>query len=216
MGCCKTNPCSSNSVCASGNLEPAFVNRDDLRSAYGATGRPSSISSVRPTIASLSATGRSSTFSEPTTTTTTTTAATATRDAAAATITPKDRPPVAAIAGGAAGGALALAAVVGLLIYYFCHAKKSRKGHEESASRPQSNAPHTMTTDNKEDPLPSPGRKFSYHPSLHNITETTHSTAQLHIAQSQQLLLFTCRPVPSLRPSTPDTTTPDTTTPIRF
>lgn len=180
MGCCKTNPCSSNSVCSSGNIEPAFLNREDLRIAYGATGGSSSASSTRPTSASTIATSRTNAFS--TTTSSTTIAATATRDAAAATSAPKDGPPVAAIAGGAAGGAFALAAVVGLLIYYFCHAKKSRKGHEESAVRPQSDAPPMMATHDKDKPLPSPGRKCWYHLNQHKRTNVSNSTARLLIA----------------------------------
>lgn len=50
-------------------------------------------------------------------------------------------PPVGAIAGGAVGGTVALAVIAGLLIYYFCHAKKSRKGHDDTIARRESDIP---------------------------------------------------------------------------
>lgn len=128
MGCCKTNACAGGG-CLGSNLTGALLGTEDLRNKYGAIGASSTSSSLSST------TKPSSTLS----TTTTGTLATAT-SAAAATPVPK-KEPIAAIAGGAAGGAFALAVVVGLLIYYFCHAKKSRKGHDDSVTEQQSGLP---------------------------------------------------------------------------
>ncbi|EUC47751.1 hypothetical protein COCMIDRAFT_89471 [Bipolaris oryzae ATCC 44560] len=49
-GCCKTNPCAQ-SGCPDGDLEPAILNRDDLRSAYHATGSATTSSTSGPTAA---------------------------------------------------------------------------------------------------------------------------------------------------------------------
>ncbi|EMD89985.1 hypothetical protein COCHEDRAFT_1178187 [Bipolaris maydis C5] len=46
-GCCKTNPCAQ-SGCPDGDLEPAILNRDDLRSAYHATGSATTSSTSGP------------------------------------------------------------------------------------------------------------------------------------------------------------------------
>jgi hypothetical protein len=119
MGCCKGNACAGGG-CFGSNLTGAILGTDSLRSEYGAVGVSSSSSSLS------SATRFSSTF----VTTATSGAITATNSAESAPAPKKE--PVAAIAGGAAGGALALAAVVALFVYYFCHAKKSRKGHDDS------------------------------------------------------------------------------------
>jgi hypothetical protein len=155
LGCCKANPCSTG-ICSNANLEPAALNRDDLRSAYGVIGGSSSSSTRLSTVV----TSTTSTYS--TTGISTSTLATATRDASAATAAPKEGPPVGAIAGGAAGGALGVAAVVGLLIYLFCHAKKSRKGHQDSVIDPQSDVPAMMDTQSKDGAMMSPGSECLY------------------------------------------------------
>jgi uncharacterized protein HemX len=86
--------------------------------------------------------------------------ATATNDTAVTAVPKKDGPPIGAIAGGAAGGALVLAIIVGLLVYYFCHAKKSRKGHEETISRRQSDLPAMAAAHDKDKGLYSPEGKY--------------------------------------------------------
>jgi hypothetical protein len=157
LGCCKANPCSTG-ICSNANLEPAALNRDDLRSAYGAIGGSSSSSTRLSTVVT------STTSTYLTTGTSTSTLATATRDVSAVTTTPKDGAPVGAIAGGAAGGALGLAAIVGLLIYLFCHAKKSRKGHHDSITGPQSDVPAMTDAQSKEGAMLSPGSKCLHDP----------------------------------------------------
>jgi hypothetical protein len=149
LGCCKTGACASTAGCSSDNLAPAYLDSEALRAAYGASGT-SSTNSVRASSASSSSTRASSSLSTATrassTLSTTTTsvasaAASATTGAAITAIPHKDGPPIAAIAGGAVGGVLVLAVIAGLLIYYCCHAKKSRKGHEETVARRQSDLP---------------------------------------------------------------------------
>jgi hypothetical protein len=127
MGCCKAVACADLGGCDRSNLTGAYLGTDDLRSAYGAVGALSSSISARPTITTSAMSS--------------TTMISNTATSAAAVISVPKKEPVAAIAGGAAGGALALAAVIGLLIYYFCHAKKSRKGHDDSVSERQSDVP---------------------------------------------------------------------------
>ncbi|EUC29191.1 hypothetical protein COCCADRAFT_107188 [Bipolaris zeicola 26-R-13] len=49
-GCCKTNPCAQ-SGCPDGDLEPAILNRNDLLSAYHATGSATTTSTSGPSAA---------------------------------------------------------------------------------------------------------------------------------------------------------------------
>jgi hypothetical protein len=135
MGCCKAVACAELGGCDRSNLTGAYLGTEDLRSAYGAISTSGSSISTRP---SMTPSAMSSA--------TMTSAATPT-SVADATATPK-KEPVAAIAGGAAGGALTLAAVVGLLIYYFCHAKKSRKGHDDSVVERHSVVPDMVAAQN--------------------------------------------------------------------
>ncbi|KAF2031270.1 hypothetical protein EK21DRAFT_88198 [Setomelanomma holmii] len=130
LGCCKSDACSTTSGCPSSDLEPAYLNAENLRIAYGAVAASSSSSAIPSSTLSTAAASQS------------TVTPTATGSAAAATVSPiKSGPPVAAIAGGAAGGASVLAILIGLLIYYFCHAKKSRNGHEDTVDRRESDLP---------------------------------------------------------------------------
>lgn len=132
-GCCKTNACSQGG-CPDGDLEPAILNRDDLRSAYHATGGSTMTSATRTSTSS--ATSASRTVDSQTT-------------SATASAVPKDKAPVAAIAGGAAGGAFALAVIITLLVYYCCHAKKSRRGHTDTVVRRLSDLPAMMAERDK-------------------------------------------------------------------
>ncbi|CAO2657608.1 Nn.00g037340.m01.CDS01 [Neocucurbitaria sp. VM-36] len=141
-GCCKTNACSQ-SGCPDGDLEPAILNREDLRSAYHATGGTTLTSATRTSTTSSTAPSRTSD-----------TATTATPATLINSSEPKNH--VAAIAGGAAGGAFGLAVILALLIYYFCHAKKSRKGHTDTVVRRLSDLPAmTAEKDKRITPLPS-------------------------------------------------------------
>ncbi|OAL57015.1 hypothetical protein IQ07DRAFT_25534 [Pyrenochaeta sp. DS3sAY3a] len=134
-GCCKTNPCSQGGECPDGDLEPAILNRDELRSAYHASGGTTMTSATR-----TASTTSPTVTSDPSTT-----------DALTPTDTspPKHKTNVAAIAGGAAGGGFGLAVIVALLIYYICHAKKSRKDHTDSVVRRLSDIPAAMTEKDK-------------------------------------------------------------------
>lgn len=133
MGCCKTDPCKAGQ-CAGDGLVPAFLGNDFQKQQYGAVAGSSTSSAASSGTATVA---RASTFA------TIATASPSTNPTSAAQTSPaaiqhKDGPSVAAIAGGAAGGAFAIALVIGLLIYYFCHAKKSRRGHEETVVRRES------------------------------------------------------------------------------
>lgn len=132
-GCCKTNACSQGG-CPDGDLEPAILNREDLRSAYHATGGSTMTSATRTSTASATSVTR------------TVDAQTSSATASAAS---NDKTPVAAIAGGAAGGAFALAAIITLLVYYCCHAKKSRRGHTDTVVRRLSDLPAMMAERDK-------------------------------------------------------------------
>jgi hypothetical protein len=141
LGCCKANPCSATG-CSRDNLAPSFLNTEDLRIEYGAIAAPSSSSTTRSS---------------------STSSATTSGTASAATIVPhKDSSPTAAIAGGTAGGVLVLSIIIGLLVYYFCHAKKSRKGHEESMSRRQSDLPAMMAAHDQNQGMHPPDIPPSY------------------------------------------------------
>ncbi|CBX95044.1 predicted protein [Plenodomus lingam JN3] len=96
-------------VCPSGDLEPAYMNRNDQLLAYNATAASTTFATVTQTSAAetAGATDTSNTAQE------------------------KDDTPVAAIAGGVAGGVFALTAIAGFLIYYCCFIKKSRKARAE-------------------------------------------------------------------------------------
>lgn len=113
LGCCKSNPCGTGR-CPQGDLEPALLNREDLRIAYSATGGPTAAPTVLST-ASPTSTAPPAVSPLP------------------SVITQK-KLNVGAIAG-AAGGAVAFCAVVGFLIYYICHAKRSRRKHRDSAAQ---------------------------------------------------------------------------------
>ncbi|RAR05396.1 Poliovirus receptor-related protein 2 [Stemphylium lycopersici] len=133
-GCCKTNACAQ-SGCPDGDLEAAILNRDDLRSAYHATGGSTTVSSA----SSTSTLSTSTSTEDPGVTA----ASVPSSDAASPSPPPKsdDGPPVAAIAGGAAGGAFALAAAVGVLVWWLCLKRKNKAkedinqgGRRENAS----------------------------------------------------------------------------------
>lgn len=106
-GCCKTNPCAQNG-CPDGDLEPAILNRDDLLSAYHATGGSTTIGS--PSTSTASASPKKS----------------------------DDGTPVAAIAGGAAGGVFAAAAAVGIVVWWLClrRKRKAKKEHDYEETGP--------------------------------------------------------------------------------
>ncbi|KAF2132244.1 hypothetical protein P153DRAFT_429415 [Dothidotthia symphoricarpi CBS 119687] len=128
-GCCKTNACSQGS-CPDGDLEPAVLNREDLRSAYHATGGSTVTTST--TSRTALATGTTTSTHADVTSTSSPSPSASTAGIGGSL---ENKPPVAAIAGGAAGGAFVLAVIVGLLIYYVCLAKKSRKNHQETVER---------------------------------------------------------------------------------
>jgi hypothetical protein len=124
--------------------------------AYGALGAISSTSSLR-----ASSTIVTSTIA-------TTASGTGTASAGGATVTTepaftfapkKDGPNVGAIAGGVVGGVVVLAAIIGLLVYYFCFAKRSRKGHEETLERRQSDLPGMTAAHEKPKGVYSPDGK---------------------------------------------------------
>ncbi|KAH7078201.1 hypothetical protein FB567DRAFT_129426 [Paraphoma chrysanthemicola] len=173
LGCCKSNPCSA-SGCPRSDVSPTFLNTEALRIAYGAISAPSPSSAASSRTLS---TAISSATGSPT----------STRDAAVNVAPVKNGPPVAAIAGGAAGGALALAVIVGLLIYYFCHAKKSRKDHEETVIRRESDLPAMMAAQAKNpgaDPYDAPPGYKSPNPNDYYAANSPyHSYAHHHQMQ---------------------------------
>ncbi|KAF1841501.1 uncharacterized protein K460DRAFT_168562 [Cucurbitaria berberidis CBS 394.84] len=137
-GCCKTNACSQ-SGCPDGDLEPAILNREDLRSAYHASGGTTLASATRTSTASASimSTPAITSVVPPT-----------------SFPTPEGKQHVGAIAGGAAGGAFGLALIIGLVLYYCCHAKKSRKGHADTVVRRLSDLPARTAEKDKAVPRP--------------------------------------------------------------
>jgi hypothetical protein len=153
LGCCKTNPCASG--CPKNNLTPAFLGTDAKKIAYGAL---SSSSSSVPS----STIGISTTSTTAASRTGTAGAGTATKDAAATAMPNKNGPNVGAIAGGVVGGAFVLAVIIGLLVYFFCYAKRSRKGHEETLERRQSDLPAMTAAHEKPKGVYSPDGKSLY------------------------------------------------------
>jgi hypothetical protein len=137
MGCCKTNPCATG--CPPNDLTPAFLGTDNLKSAYGALSSGANVTSTLATTAS----GTGS-------------AATATKETAATAVPEKKDMPVGAIAGGVVGGVVVLAVIIGFVVYYCCHAKKSRKGYENTVGHQQSDVPVMAAAYDKDKGIYSP------------------------------------------------------------
>ncbi|KAH7406142.1 hypothetical protein DE146DRAFT_434861 [Phaeosphaeria sp. MPI-PUGE-AT-0046c] len=164
MGCCKTgtNPCKYPGTCDGDNLVPAFLGSDYLKNQYGAIGGASSSPSSTARASGPTSLGGASTLATIASgsSSSTTTPSPASQASAAAALPKKDSPPTAAIAGGAAGGAFAIALAIGLLIYYCCHAKKSRKGHEETVVHRESDLPAMVSVQGKDSEMRSPDGKL--------------------------------------------------------
>ena len=123
-GCCKTNPCSQGSLCPSGDLTPAFVDRNDKYGPYvGDTATPASSSP-----AGSSPTGSSST-----------------NFPVVGSPTESKHSNNIAIIGGGIGAGLGLAALLAVLIFLLCRRRKRKEPNADST--PSWETPQMVKTD---------------------------------------------------------------------
>lgn len=134
FGCCKTDPCSSDTVCARSDLDAASLPSESSLAAAFSPSSTYSTSTPTSTSSSSSHSSSSSATASPSS------SATATPVAA-----PSSSKHTKIVAGGAGGGAALLAIIVGWLFYHCLYARRSRKLKLEEFDRRRSALPSVDT-----------------------------------------------------------------------
>ena len=115
-GCCNENPCTNNSTCPPGKLEPAFWDRPDQYYYFHDLNVALSSSVPDPT---TSSTVGSTPSSSPSTT-------------SPPTATPSSSGASGAVIGGAAGGLLVLLLIIAIVVFLLCRRQRNKKKNTET------------------------------------------------------------------------------------